>query len=212
MLWNEPHLRGDGEALTLIGNSNSQTALLTPLADARWYAAYTAPCREKRVAEHLAMRQIESFLPLYRLPRNWKNGCRVELERPLFPGYVFVRVADTERVRVREVPSVHWIVGRGRKPEPLDDDTIETLRANLHLRRVEPHPYLVAGERVSICAGPFAGLSGIVLRKKGSLRVVITLDLIMQSVAVEVNIEDLEPVYNFAPAGHGSVLAVLQKS
>jgi transcription antitermination factor NusG len=70
----------------------------------------------------------------------------------------------------------------------------------------------VAGERVSICAGPFAGLSGIVLRKKGSLRVVITLDLIMQSVAVEVNIEDLEPVYNFAPAGHGSVLAVLQKS
>ena len=198
--------------MTLIGNSNVQMALATPLAGARWYAAYTAPCREKRVAEHLAMRQIESFLPLYRLPRNWKNGCHVELHRPLFPGYVFVHVADTERVRVLEVPSVHWIVGRGRKPAPLDDDTIEPLRANLHLRKVEPHPYLVAGERVSICAGPFAGLSGIVLRKKGSLRVVITLDLIMQSVAVEVNIEDLEPVYNFAPAGHGSVLAVLQKS
>jgi transcription antitermination factor NusG len=65
---------------------------------------------------------------------------------------------------------------------------------------------------VSICAGPFAGLSGIVLRKKGSLRVVITLDLIMQSVAVEVNIEDLELVHDFAPAGHGSAPANLSKS
>jgi transcription antitermination factor NusG len=158
------------------------------------------------------MRQIESFLPLYRLPRNWKNGCRVELERPLFPGYVFVHMADTERVRVLEVPSVHWIVGRGRKPECLDDGAIETLRASLHLRKVEPHPYLVVGERVSICAGPFAGLSGIVLRKKGSLRVVITLDLIMQSVAVEVNIEDLGLVHDFAPAEYGSAQGNLQKS
>jgi hypothetical protein len=47
--------------------------------------AYTSPCREKRVVEHLDMRQIESFLPLYRSPRKWKNGCCVELERPLFP-------------------------------------------------------------------------------------------------------------------------------
>lgn len=174
---------------------------------ARWYAAYTASCREKRVAEHLGMRQIESFLPLYRLPRRWKNGCRVELERPLFPGYVFIRVASTERVRVLEVPSVLSIVSRGRVPEPLQDDIIEALRATLHLRKVEPHAFLAVGEQVSICAGPFAGLSGIVLRNKGKLRVVITLNLIMQSVAVEVNIEDLEPV-RISPACLGPALPI----
>jgi transcription antitermination factor NusG len=181
-------------------------SLAPPTADVRWYAAYTASCREKRVAEHLAARQIESFLPLYRLPRKWKNGCRVELERPLFPGYVFVRMASTERVRVLEVPSVLSIVGRGSVPEPLGDNTIEALRTSLHLRKVEPHAYLVVGECVSICAGPFAGLSGVVLRNKGNLRVVITLNLIMQSVAVEVNTEDLEPV-RFSPAALGSALS-----
>lgn len=178
--------------MSLISNCNTQMVPRPPLADAHWYAAWIAPCREKRVAEHFTQRQIESFLPLYRLPRRWNNGCRVELERPLFPGYVFVRVASTERVRVLEVPSVLSIVSRGRVPEPLEDSAIETLRASLHLRQVEPHPYLVVGERVRICAGPFAGLSGIVLRKKSSLRVVLTLDLIMQSVAVEVDVEDLE--------------------
>jgi transcription antitermination factor NusG len=190
----------------MIGNSNSQVSLTTQTPAARWYAAYTAPCREKRVTEHFAARQIESFLPLYRHPRKWKNGCSMELERPLFPGYVFVRMTSTERVRVLEVPSVISIVSRGCVPEPLQDDVIEALRTSLHLRKVEPHAYLVAGERVSICAGPFAGLSGIVLRNKGNLRVVITLNLIMQSVAVEVNIEDLEPV-RFPAAEQDSLLS-----
>ena len=179
--------------MILISNSNSQTLLPPPTPDACWYAAYTAPCREKRVLDHLVGRQIESFLPLYLSSRKWKNGCSVELERPVFPGYVFVRMAVTERVRVLEVPSVLSIVSRGRVPEPLDDDAITTMRASLHLRNVEPHPYLVVGEHVSIFAGPFAGLSGIVLRKKNSLRVVITLDLLMQSMAVEVDIEHLQP-------------------
>jgi len=173
-LWKRPQLRGDGEAL--------------------WYAAYIASCREKRVAEHLAAREIETFLPLYRSPRKWKNGCRVELERPLFPGYVFFRIDITERVRVLEIPSVLSIVSRGCVPEAIHDDLIDTLRTSLHLRKVEPHPYLVVGEHVTICAGPFAGLSGVVLRNQNNLRVVITVNLIMRSVAVEVNIEDLAPV------------------
>jgi transcription antitermination factor NusG len=177
--------------------------LVNPLADTCWYAAYTAPCREKRVLEYLATRQIESFLPLYRSARKWKNGCRVELERPLFPGYVFVRIRGNERVRILEVPNVLSIVSRARVPEPLPNDVIETLRANIHLREVEPHPFLTAGEQVSICGGPFAGLSGIVLRQKTSLRVVISLSLLMQSIAVEVNREDLEPSHPINPAAHG---------
>jgi transcription antitermination factor NusG len=186
-------LRGDGEAMNVMGKFNPQMPLPNPSPVARWYAAYTAPCREKRVLEQLAVRGIESFLPLYRSLRKWKNGCRVELERPLFPGYVFVRMAAAERVRVLEVASVISIVSRGRVPEPLQDEDIAVLRAALRLRQVEPHPYLAVGEQVFICGGPFAGLSGIVLRRKGALRVVISLDLIMRSMAVEINSADLEP-------------------
>jgi transcription antitermination factor NusG len=173
---------------------DSQTSI------ARWYVAYTASCREKRVVDHLASREIESFLPLYRSRRKWKNGCRVDLQRPLFPSYVFVRIAGVERIKVLEVPGILSIVSRGRVPEPLPDDIVTTLRANLDPWQAEPHPYLVIGERVTIRTGPFSGISGIVLRKKGRLRVVITLELIMRSMALEVNVEDLEPVLHGFPA------------
>lgn len=180
--------------MTLMTKIGADTETDVPTASTQWFAAYTAPCREKRVFEHLAMRNVESFLPLYRSARKWKNGCRVELERPLFPGYVFVRIALTERVRVLEAPGVVSIVSRGRIPEPLEDNIIATLRSSIHLQKAEPHVNLVCGERVSISGGPFAGLSGIVLRQKGDLRVVITLKLLMQSIAVEVDIEDIEPL------------------
>jgi transcription termination/antitermination protein NusG len=207
-----PYLRGDGEAMISINTPNSDV-LLPPAPEARWYAAYTAPCRERRVVDHLAVREIESFLPLYLSSRKWKNGCRVELERPLFPGYVFVRVGRMDRVRVLEVPSVLSIVSRGCVPEPLDDDSITALRASLHLRKdVEPHPYLIVGERVSIFAGPFAGLSGIILRKQSGLRVVITLDLIMQSVVIEVDIEDVEPFRGILPVAKNALMPNIPRS
>lgn len=190
------YLTGNGEAMTESSES-VQTNLAQERGGSHWYAAYTASCREKRVVEHLASRDIESFLPLYRSRRRWKNGCCVELERPLFPGYVFVRMARVERTRILEVPGVLSIVSRGRTPEALQDDTIAILRANHQLWRAEPHPYLVVGEHVLVHAGPFAGLSGIVLRHKGTLRVVVTLNLIMRSMAIELNVEDLEAVPQF---------------
>ena len=60
-------------------------------------------------------------------------------------------------------------------------------------RQIEPHPYLVIGERVRIKAGAMMGLEGILVRKKNNFRVVLALDVIMQSVAVEVDADDLEP-------------------
>jgi transcription antitermination factor NusG len=181
-------------------NVGSREAIATMSEELHWYAALTAPCREKSVLERLTVREVESFLPLFRSPRKWKNGCHVELQLPLFPAYVFVRITNAERVRVLEVPNVVSIVSRGRIPEPLEDDAIEMMRTSLHLQQAEPHPYLVVGEKVSICAGPFAGLSGIVLRQQSKLIVVITVQLLMRSVAVQVNVDDLESTRQFLPA------------
>jgi transcription antitermination factor NusG len=160
----------------------------------QWFAVYTNSCQERRVAEHCQVRDIEAFLPVYRSTRRWKNGCTVSLERPLFPGYVFTRVSQLHRVRVLELPGVVTIVGAGRQPIPLPDSDIQALRDGIDLMNVEPHPYLKVGERVKIRRGPFEGMAGILVRKKNALRVVLTVDLIMKSISVEIDEHDLEVV------------------
>ena len=144
------------------------------------------------MAEHCQVRDIESFLPVCRSTRRWRNGCTVNLERPLFPGYVFVRVNQTHRVRVLELPGVVSIVGAARRPAPLPDGDIEALKNGIHLINAEPHRYLQIGERVRVRSGPLQGMSGILVRRKNSVRVVLTLDLIMKSISVEVDEQDLE--------------------
>jgi transcription antitermination factor NusG len=158
----------------------------------RWFAVYTTPRHEKRIAEHFGQREIESYLPLYRTHRRWKDGSNVTLELPLFQSYIFVRIGQNERVRVLEVPGVQRIIGSGNRPAPLPDFEIESLRADLHKCNFEPHPFLAVGDRARIKHGAMAGMEGFVVRTNNSLRIVLTLDLIMRSVAVEVESANLE--------------------
>ncbi len=160
----------------------------------KWFAVYTTPRHEKAVAKHFEFRRIESFLPLYMEMHRWKNGCRVNVEQPLFPGYVFARIGRRDSTQVRSVPGVLLIVGSRHEPLPLPDFEVEALRSGLHLRKFEPHPYLVVGEKARIKSGSLAGMVGVLARKKNNLRVVLTLELIMRSVAVEVDADELERV------------------
>ena len=161
---------------------------------ARWYAIYTCARHEKRVSEQLQLRQVESFLPLYDAVHRWKDR-RVHLQLPLFPGYVFVHIAPSDRLRVLELPSVVRMVGFNGQPAALADEEIVSLRDGLAGQlRAEPHPYLKVGRRVRVRRGPLAGRDGILLRKKDKLRLVLSIDLIQRSVAVEVDAADIEPV------------------
>src|SRR6266849_2414136 len=158
----------------------------------RWYAAYTCANHEKRVAKQLEERSVEHFLPLYGSVRRWKDR-RVQLDLPLFPGYVFVHLALRDRLRVLQTPGVARLIGFGGLPTALPDQEIEAMRQGLtHEMRIEPHPYLKLGNRVRVKIGPLQGLEGILVRKKNRTRFVISLDLIMRSVAVEIDISDLD--------------------
>jgi len=162
---------------------------------ARWFALYTTARHEKRVAQHLGQREIECYLPLYRSDRRWSDGSRVTLDLPLFPSYLFIHIERSERGRVLAVPGVLAVVaGTGGEPAPLPDAIIEAMRAGLEQRNVQPHPLLTAGQRVRIRSGALEGLEGIVVRNRNKLRVVITLEHILQSYAVEVSQEDLDPL------------------
>jgi transcription antitermination factor NusG len=156
-----------------------------------WYALYTRANHGKRVAAQLHVRAVEHFLPLYSSVRRWKDR-RVTLDLPLFPGYVFVRLVLRDRLRVLQIPGAVRLIAFNGLPSALPDTEMEIMRSGLCQRlRAEPHPFLTVGRRVRITGGPLAGLEGILKRKKKSPCVVVSLDLIQRSVAVDVDAADL---------------------
>jgi transcription antitermination factor NusG len=177
---------------TQLQGTEGLCALPLDYSESRWYAAYTSPHHEKWVAGQMNESRIECFLPLYKSVRRWKDR-RKELELPLFPGYVFVRIALRDRLQVLRLPGVVQFVVFQGKPAALAEPEIEALRHGMHGdSKFEPHPYLRTGRRVRIRRGPMEGVEGVLVRRKDSFRVVMTIDLIMRSVALEVDIADVE--------------------
>lgn len=159
-----------------------------------WYAVQTRPHHEKRVEERLKMKSLPTFLPLHRCRHRWKNGVHADLEIPLFPGYLFARVSDYDRLTVMQLPGVVGLAVSSAHPTSIPDQEIEVLRTAVDSLGATPHPYLKTGEKVRIVAGPLAGMDGILTRRKHELRVVITIELIMRSLVVEVSESDLQPI------------------
>jgi transcription antitermination factor NusG len=175
-------------------DSQSGGVLPADYLELRWYAAYTCANHEKRVREQLEQRFIESYLPVYEAVRRWKDR-RMRLHLPLFPGYVFVRMALVDRLRVLQVPSVVRLIGFNGHLAELPDAEIEGLKIGLAGGvRAEPHPFLTAGRRVRVKAGPLQGREGILIRRKGSLRVVLSIELIQRSIVVDVDVADVQPL------------------
>lgn len=167
--------------------TDESTAQLSP----RWYAVYTAPRHEKTVLKHLEVRGVEGFLPLYASERMW-NGRRAVVQMPLFTSYLFVHMFAEHRMRVLEVPGVLNIVSSHGSLIPLPEGEIETLRVVLETRKSEPHPTLATGKRVRIKVGPLQGLEGVIVRQTRQLRMIVSIDCIMRSFAVELKASDLE--------------------
>jgi transcription antitermination factor NusG len=185
----------ESAATIMYGPATPESAVLpAEYLEPRWYAAYICANHEKSVAEQLAQRSVEHVLPLYSSMRRWKDR-QVQLEVPLFPGYVFVRHALCDRLRVLQIPSVVRLVGFGGWPTAIPDGQVEILRSGLTERlRAKPHPFLAVGRKVRIVRGPLVGLEGILLRRKGRYRFVLSLEIIQRSIVVDVDGTDVVPV------------------
>lgn len=163
-------------------------------SETNWYAVHIKANQERQVADGLEHRGIEFYLPLYRTVRK-RSDRRVVLSLPLFPGYLFVHIPLTERLRVLEVPRVVRLVGFRSQPMALPQDEIQQLRNGLSGQvHAEPCRYLTTGCRVRVINGPFEGIEAILLRRKPGLRVVISTHVIMRSFSVEVSESDLERI------------------
>ena len=152
-----------------------------------WYAVQTRPHHEKRVEERLRMYSLQTFLPVHRCRHLWKNGVRAIVEMPLFPCYLFARASIYDRVNVLRIPGVLGLASSSAHPSKISAEDIEALRAAVENLRAIPHPYLNAGDRVRIISGPLTGMEGILIRRKQELRVVVSIEIIMRSIAVEVS-------------------------
>jgi transcription antitermination factor NusG len=173
--------------LTVIDSPAIETAL-------PWWAVYTRHQHEKTAAEMMTTKGLEVFLPLYASVRRWKDRRKL-LSLPLFPGYVFVRGGPALRLQVLTTPGVHMILNRGDQAATIPEEEIQAIRrtveGNYH---VEPHPFLKCGQRVRVKCGSLSGIEGILVRKKSVFRLVLSVQMLAQSVAVEIDAADVEPV------------------
>jgi transcription antitermination factor NusG len=173
------------------------TSPLLPIPTSRnleWFAVHTWARHEKSVFQQLCSKEVKAFLPLYQPSKRWRNG-QVSDPLPLFPGYLFVHIDIREQLPVLQTSGVARFIGFAGKAVALPEDEIAKLEAVVTNGVVAvPHPFLTVGDRVLIKNGPLAGLNGMLVRDKHSLRVVLSVELISRSISVELNATDVEPL------------------
>jgi transcription antitermination factor NusG len=169
--------------------------------NAGWWALYIRHQHEKVIAEMLCAKDFEVFLPLYESQRLWNDRVKL-LTLPLFPCYLFVRGGHDRRARALMTPGVHMILSHGDQPAIIPEEEVQAIRRTIEgPLRIEPHPYLKCGDKVRVKRGTLEGVVGILVRKKNTCRLVLSVDMLERSVGVEIDASDVEPVPTPANAG-----------
>lgn len=159
-----------------------------------WHALYTRHQHEKVVAQALSGKGFEVFLPEYTSSRRWKDRCK-EISLPLFPCYVFMRGGLDRMLNIVTTPGVHSLVGWAGRPAVIPQHEIDSVRRTVDSALpVEPHPFLKFGDRARVKSGPLEGIEGVLVRKNNGFRLVLSVDMFQKSVAVEVDINEVERV------------------
>ena len=171
-------------------SDNSQVNRFNSLDN--WYAIYTRHQHEKTVARILASKGFETFLPLYSTAHRWKDRTKL-VSLPLLPCYVFLKGDLDRRLDIVTTPGTHAIVSTGGQPAAIPDAEIEGIRRAIESgASIEPHPPLKSGDRVRVKSGALEGIEGILIRSKSQFRLVLSVEMLHQSAAVEVELSTVE--------------------
>ncbi len=159
-----------------------------------WYALFTRHQHEKSVAQALTLKGFDVYLPLYRAIRRWQDREK-QLWLPLFTCYVFLCNGMDRQLQVLTTPGVLHIVAWGGRPAVVPPEQLDAIRQMVESPlRVEPHPFLNSGDRVKVISGPLFGLEGILTRTKAATRLVISMELLGRSAAVEIDAAQVERI------------------
>lgn len=161
-----------------------------------WFAARTKSRQEKTSAAMLQSMAVEHYLPLQTEARQWSDRKQT-ITVPLFAGYVFVRLDLTgpERAMILRLPGIVGMVANKDGPCPIPDREIDQVRTALASgTQYAVVPLLRVGYRVRVVRGALQGLEGIMIRTTSSCRLIMSVTMIQQSVAIDVGLTDVEPV------------------
>jgi transcription antitermination factor NusG len=159
-----------------------------------WYALFTRHQHEKSVAFALSNKSHEVYLPLYRSVHRWQDRAKA-LWLPLFPCYVFIREGMDRQLQILTTPGLIHIVKWGGRPAIVPKSQLDAIRQIVErCPKVETHPYLQSGDRVRVKSGPLMGLEGILTRKKGVARLVVSMEMLGRSAAVEIDVSNVERI------------------
>ena len=165
-----------------------------------WFAILARTGREKSTTLLLENLGYQCFLPVNKSRRQWSDRIK-ELEVPLFPGYLFCRMNPHNRLPVLQTPGVIQIVGVGKSPIPVEEQEIAAIQCvGKSGLATMPWPYMEVGHVVQIEDGPLRGLTGIVVKIKSGLKLVLSVSLLQRSVAVEVDRSWVSGVHPSRPA------------
>ena len=133
----------------------------------KWFALYTRPRWEKKVAESLTRSKIENYCPINKVMRQWSDRKKI-VHEPLFTSYVFVNVSEKEHLHLKQVGGVvnlvHWL----GKPAVIADHEIETIKRFLseHTNVLLQKTPINISDRVRVLSGPLMAHEGQVLSVK----------------------------------------------
>ena len=175
-------------SVTSISDLSESDLALDVLTRVRWFAVYTKSRHEKVLRDELLKKHVETFLPVRNVERHWSDRTKI-MEEPLFQSYLFVKIPWSERWKVLNTVGAVSLIGMSHgKPVEVPQKEIETLQQFVSQEiRIDPFPYLKTGERVYVRSGPFKGAEGFIVHKNQRCRLVVSLDLLMQSVSVEID-------------------------
>jgi transcription termination/antitermination protein NusG len=158
-----------------------------------WYAVRTRSRHEKIVHAELARKGIEAFLPTVTKWSRWKDR-RKRVDWPLFPGYCFARFDATSMLPVLKCTGVVGVVSVGGHPAPIPAVEVESVRTLVSSElQYDSCPLIKEGSRVEVVSGPLRGVVGRLVRKGPHARLILSVELIAQSVSVVVDAADIRP-------------------
>ena len=160
-----------------------------------WYAVQTRARHEKRIGDELERKSILAFVPTRREAHRWTDRTKM-VDVPIFSCYIFVKIpaAPATRLEVLKTPGVFRFVTVNGLPAPIPNEQIESLQTVIASKLpLSPCGFLRIGQRVRIRGGSLDGVEGRLMGVKGDHKLVISINLIQQSVAVTIDGYAVEP-------------------
>lgn len=168
---------------------------LSPVPADLWYAIYVRSRHEKKVSASLMQKGYPILFPFSRVRRR-RADRNVDVDVPIFPGYVFAQFDAKKRLPILQIPGVVLIVSQAGEPEPVEAAEIASLARIVDSGRpIQAWDFLRTGQKVRIQGGALAGAEGILIRIKNRERLIVSVGVLQRAISVEIDQDLVEPQY-----------------